>query len=522
MIITENRRIALNTAATYGRSLVSLCFGLWTSRWVLQALGKEDFGLYGVVGGLIAFVVLLNNVMANSVGRFYAFAIGEARNLSLEQGQEHVCGWFNTALTIHSVLPILLVLIGWPIGEYAIRNWLIIPTGRLDACIWVFRFSLIGAFFNMISVPYMAMFRAKQWIVELSVWSIVQTMLMFVLAYSLLSFEGDKMFVYAGFVTAITCFVLFMQIIRARMKFPECKIRLGRLMNFKQLKLLLGFGFWEVFSCFGDICRQHGTAFLINRRFDAGVNAAYGIAMQVSVHTTSLSQALLGALSPAVTSATGEGNKERSVRLGLYSSKFSSFLVAIFAIPLVLEMDEVLALWLVTPPEWTAALCRAILIALVIHKLGWGNHMLVMASGKIAGLECCLALTSLFTLPLIWVLINYGAGAVGIGYAFIVSYAALSIIRVVFSWRQVGLSIARWIMGAVLPVLCVVIVMGLSGWIIILNFKPSFIRVLTTSSVCLCCGLFTAWFVLMTAENRSCLRAIVSDVVRTLRSRSGV
>lgn len=503
MRMTENRRIVLNTFATYGRSLVSLCFGLWTSRWVLQALGKSDFGLYGVVGGLIAFVVLLNNVMANSVGRFYAYAIGETRNMSSNEAHDYVCRWFNTAFTIHGLLPVLLIAIGYPIGSYAIRHWLVIPADRLETCIWVFRLSLLGTFVNMISVPYIAMYRARQLIVELSVWGMVQTMLMFCIAYSLLGASGDRMLVYASLVTLLSGGILAIQMARARFKFPECRMRFDYMFARKYLKPLMGFGFWEVFSCFGDICRQHGTAFLINRRFDSGVNAAYGIAMQVSVQTTALSQALLGALSPAVTSSTGAGDNERALALGLASSKFSAFLVALFAVPLIIEMDEVLRLWLVTPPEWTAPLCRAILAALVCHKLGWGNHMLVMASGRIAGLECCLAITSIMTLPLIWLLVNGGFSVKGIGYAFIISYSFLSILRAFFSWRIVGLSPLRWIKEVVLPVSLIVGLTACCGNSFAKQFEPSFFRIVGTSFACLAVSLLCGWFVLLTASERA-------------------
>lgn len=519
MTLTENRRIILNTAATYGRSLVSLCFGLWTSRWVLQALGKDDFGLYGVVGGLIAFVVLLNNVMANSVGRFYAYAVGEARNMSQAEGRDHVSRWFNTALTIHGLLPALLIAIGYPVGVYAIRHWLVIPPDRFETCIWVFRFSLITAFVNMISVPYIAMYRARQLIVELSVWGMVQTVFMFCIAYTLLSVEGDRMFVYAGLVTMLSCLVLLLQMIRARMRFPECAIHASYMLKRKYLKPLLGFGFWEIFSCFGDICRQHGTAFLINRRFDSGVNAAYGIAMQVSVQTSALSQALLGALSPAVTSSAGAGNQERAISLGLKSSKFSAFLVALFAVPLIIEMDEVLRLWLVTPPEWTAAICRAILIALICHKLGWGNHMLVMASGNIAGLECCLAITSLLTLPLIWVLIQCGTGVPGIGYAFIASYFMLSVLRAFFSWRIVGLSPLRWLKRAVLPVSLVVLLMFVSGLAISRSMPASFARVVSTSFVCLIVALVSGWFLLFSASDHQRMLGVIGKSLNGLMRR---
>lgn len=519
MRLTENRRIILNTFATYGRSLVSLCFGLWTSRWVLQALGKDDFGLYGVVGGLIAFIVLLNNVMSNSVGRFYAYAIGETRNMAPDVAHDHVCRWFNTAFTVHATLPILLVVIGYPIGSYAIRRWLVIPIDRLETCLWVFRFSLIGAFVNMISVPYLAMYRAKQLIVELSVWGMVQTIFMFCIAFSLLHATGDRMLFYAGLVTLLSSAVLAIQMLRARLKFPECRIRTSYMFVSKYLKPLMGFGFWEVFSCFGDICRQHGTAFLINRRFDSGVNAAYGIAMQVSVQTTALSQALLGALSPAVTTSTGSGNKDRAVSLGLASSKFSAFLVAVFAVPLIIEMDEVLRLWLVTPPEWTATLCRAILVALICHKLGWGNHMLVMASGKIVGLECCLAMTSILTLPLIWLLINGGCNVAGIGYAFIVSYSMLSLFRAFFSWRMVGLSPQRWVREVVIPVFFVICLMGLSGWVAMKGLPQSLLRVMITSFACLLSSVVFGWCILLTATER---QHVKSFVVKEINKRRGV
>lgn len=516
MRLTENRRIVLNTLATYGRSLVSLCFGLWTSRWVLQALGKDDFGLYGVVGGLIAFVVLLNNVMANSVGRFYAYAIGEARNMPPEDAHDHICRWFNTAFTIHGLLPILLIAIGYPVGSYAIRHWLVIPSDRLETCIWVFRLSLVGAFVNMISVPYIAMYRARQLIVELSVWGMVQTVSMFCIAYSLLGASGDRMLAYASLVTFLSGSVLTIQMARARFKFPECRMRLAYMLSGKYLKPLMGFGFWEVFSCFGDICRQHGTAFLINRRFDSGVNAAYGIAMQVSVQTTALSQALLGALSPAVTSSIGAGNRERAVALGVTSSKFSAFLVALFAVPLIIEMDEVLRLWLVTPPEWTAPLCRAILAALICHKLGWGNHMLVMASGRIVGLECCLAITSIMTLPLIWLLVNGGLGVKGIGYAFIISYSFLSIIRAFFSWRIVGLSLLRWAKEVVLPVSLIVGLIVCCGTSFSRQFEPDSLRVVGTSFVCLAAAIIGGWLVLLTSSERAHVKAGIAKLVNKL------
>ena len=140
MIITENRRIFLNIIFSYGRSLLAVTGALFISRWVLMALGQVDFGLFGVVGGMVGFVQFVSTVLSISVERFYAFSIGEAKK-NIEQGLENCRKWFNTALTIHTILPLFLIIIGYPIGKWAIVNWLTIPVDRIDACLWVWRFT---------------------------------------------------------------------------------------------------------------------------------------------------------------------------------------------------------------------------------------------------------------------------------------------------------------------------------------------------------------------------------------------
>ena len=140
--MSPNRRIVLNVAATYARSLYAMVLGLFTARWALQALGRTDYGLMGLVGGLSGFVTFFNGLMASAVGRFYAVSVGKAsRNKEAEVGIEECRMWFNTALTIHTVLPFALVLVGYPIGAWAVRHFLTIPVDRIDDCILVWRFT---------------------------------------------------------------------------------------------------------------------------------------------------------------------------------------------------------------------------------------------------------------------------------------------------------------------------------------------------------------------------------------------
>ena len=111
MTISPNKRIVLNTVATYSRSIISLAFGLFTARWVLWALGQSDFGLYGVVGALLSFLTFILSVLSSSVQRFYAYAIGRGKNLSHEEGVRELSEWFNTAFSIHAMFAILIRLL---------------------------------------------------------------------------------------------------------------------------------------------------------------------------------------------------------------------------------------------------------------------------------------------------------------------------------------------------------------------------------------------------------------------------
>ncbi len=506
MEMTETRRIILNTLATYGRTVFSLVLGLFSSRWLLRGLGKEDLGLFGIVGSLIVVIGLLNSVLRIAVSRHYAFAIGEARRTYAEEGRENVLRWFNAAFFLHIALPVLLLLIGYPVGGYAIRHWLVIPSGRMAACMWIFRISVFAAFVNMSSAPFLALYEAHQLISELAFFGFLQTILTFGFVYSMLSYSGDRLVYYGVGTAVISCMVLVIQVFRAARHFEACRIRPAYFFDLERIRSLFSYASWELFSCFGDMCRSQGAVFVINRHFGLGVNAAYGIANQVSSYTSSLSSAMIGALSPAVASAEGAGDRERMLNLSFRCCKFGALMILVFCIPLILEMDEVLRLWLVTPPEWTNVFCRCILTAFVLHKLGWGQHLAISAHGKIGLYHFCIGTTSALTLFLMLALVWRGWGPASIGYGFLASFSALTLERVWFARRLVGMSIRFWLVRVVLPVVLVTGVASLSAWGVTEAMPASFLRVCLTSAVSISALCLLGWHCVLDGEEREYVR----------------
>ena len=481
--MTEANIIALNTLASYGRSLLGLCLGLFSTRWVLAALGKDDLGLFGLVGSCVVFVTLFNGIMGGTVARFYAYALGERKKMPDDDGRRLMTEWFNAAFSVHAFLPVILAVIVYPLGVYALRHWLVVPPERVVACTWAFRLVLLSACVGMASVPYVAMYRAKQMIVELSVWEAARTVAAFVCAYALLFWPHDRLVAYAAYMTLIPVGVCAAQMIRARLAFDGCVIRPGLLFSAKRLRPMMAYAFGDFFGSLGSVIRDNGTAVLVNLNFGPAANAAFGIANQVSQHTTALSNAMIGAMVPAVTTSEGEGDHAHAVRLSFRSIKFGVSLILVFCIPLMLEMDEVLRLWLVNPPEGTAMLCRCMLLAFVCLKLGWGHQLAIMAKGKVVLAQMVFGTTAASALLVAWVLIRLGMGLVAVGASFVAVFSLMTIERVAFARYLCGMPAWHWAARIVAPLIAAATLSAVAGYAVTRVMSPSLLRVCATSAV---------------------------------------
>jgi len=197
----STKRITLNVAATYTQTFVSLVIGLFCSRWVYNALGETQFGLFAVVGSLIAFIAVLNHTLISSSGRFFAFALGQQSCPGADK--DLLCKWFNTAVSVQVILPTALVVIGGPIGLYTILHLLTIPDGLRHSCVLIFGFSLIATFVQMMLSPVQALYYAKQFIFVRNIFGIVNTLLFAGEGWWLLHYDGNRLVAHAAATTGL-------------------------------------------------------------------------------------------------------------------------------------------------------------------------------------------------------------------------------------------------------------------------------------------------------------------------------
>lgn len=476
--VTENKRIALNIIATYGRSLFALVCGLFTSRWVLESLGQVDYGLFGVVGGLTMFIAFFNNLLSAGVGRFFAVSIGEC-SVNPVDGMKKTQQWFNTAFLIHLTVPAILMLIGYPLGEYAISNfWLNIPPDRLDACRWVFRFTCISCFVAMVNVPFMAMYTAKQYIAELTVYSFVTTALNICFVYYMVSNPGDWLVRYALWMCLVNAVPQVVICLRAMAIFPECKIDKSYFWNSSRVKSLMGYSGWISFGTLGALLRSQGIAILINHSFGPKVNSAMAIGNQVSGQVSTLSSAMQGAFSPAIMNAYGAGEMDKMRTLSYRACKLGTLLLLVFLLPIALELEYILKLWLKNPPQYTAGLCWCVLAMMLIDKTAIGHMIAVNASGKIAAYHVSLGGALILTLPLAYLFVKLGWGVYSVGVAMVATTAFCAWGRVWFARRLVGMSAWYWLKRVFLPLAVLILMAGGVGLAVQSVMGVSFFRLL--------------------------------------------
>ncbi len=501
--MTPNKRIFLNIVATYGRSLYAMACGLFTSRWVLMALGTVDYGLNGVIVGLTVAISFFNSILAVAVSRFYAVSVGAANAAGHDAASIEDCQrWFSVAVMLHTIVPFVMFIALYPVGIWAIHNYLVIPPDRIKACIWLFRFVCISSFIGMVNVPYSAMYSAKQLIAELTIYSVATTTANIVFVYFIATHPGDWLATYGAFTCAVGILPQVIIQIQAMRKFPECKFRLRFCRDFSRIRQLFSYAGWMAFGSFGDMVRGQGVIVLVNKMFGPAINASMTVATTVNGQVNRFAYSLIGAFQPAIANAYGAGDLPTVRAMALRMSKFALVLTAIFMIPLILEIRYVIDLWLKTKPPLVEGLCVFALIMWFIDESATGQRVAVDTSGKIAAYEVVMGFLMMVTLPVAWWFAVVWDHIYAVFAAMAVLIVCITLGRVYFARSVVGLPIRPWVFRVVLPIALISLATAAVGALPQLFCGASFLRVVATTALCECVFLPLVWLFVFDANER--------------------
>jgi O-antigen/teichoic acid export membrane protein len=284
------------------------------------------------------------------------------------------------------------------------------------------------------------------------------------------------------------------------------------LFNLDYLRNLFQFVGWKMLGISCVVLRGQGAPVLINLKFGPLVNAGYSIAYRLSIQATSLSEALTGAFQPALTSSEGKGDRNDMLAMAMQVCKFGALLVVLFVLPLTLEMDTVMKLWLGSPPDYAGPLCQWMLAMLLLDKLTAGPMLAVNAVGNIAAYELVQGSLYLLALPLMLLLFAAGIGPVAVGAALFASNAAYCAGRLLFSRRLAGFPVGRWFRTVALPFAFLTLLGVTAGWSVMQVFPPGFSRICLTTGITSLITMATGWFWLLDHKERRFVKNLLCKI----------
>ncbi|NDV47272.1 lipopolysaccharide biosynthesis protein [Paludibacter sp. 221] len=478
----SNKKIAKNTVILYLRLFVTMLVSLYTSRIVLQVLGVQDYGTYTIVGGIVALFSFLNNAMTTATQRFLNFELGK-KNLS---GATRI---FSMSLTTHVSIGIMLIILGETLGLWFLNTQINIPAERMLAANWVYQFSLLSFFVKIIRTPYQASIVAFEKFSFYAFAGIIEVALTLFVAFVLKFTQYDKLIIYGGLLFVVTVIINLTYWIYCRLKLEICHYKFfwNKSLYFE----LISFSGWSLFGSVANIGAQQGLNILVNIFYGVVVNAAMGIANQVTTAINSFVSNFQLAFNPQIVKSYAANDKEQFMSLVFRTSKYSYFLLFLISLPILLSMDYLLNIWLDNVPEYAAIFCQLMLIFCLTDAIAAPLWMSVQAIGQIRNYQLIISTIIFLNLPLSYIVLKLGYPVESVLYIRIFVNIVAFLFRIIYLQKKIQLNASQYIKDVVLrtivvSLLSVIIPLVLKNYIdnnSIIGF------ILMTVSSILCTGL---------------------------------
>lgn len=398
----NNKRIAKNTLLLYFRMLLTIVVSLYTSRVILNALGVEDYGIYNVVGGVVAMFNILSGSLSSAISRFITFELGK-------NDLEKLKVVFSSSVTIQIILSVAITIIAEIAGIWFINEKMNIAADRLIAANWVFHFSILTFAVNLISVPYNAAIVAHEKMSAFAYISILETAGKLLIAYLTIISPIDKLIFYSLLMLLVALLVRFSYTYYCKRNFEECSYHF--IWDKKLIKQMFGFAGWNFIGSSSAVLRDQGGNILLNLFFGATVNAARGIAYQVFTAIYSFATNFMTALNPQITKSYAAGNYDYMMNLVFKGSRFASYLLFMMSLPVLVNTGFILNLWLETVPEKTEIFVQLILIFALSEVICGPLLTATLATGNIRNYQLVVGGIKLLCLPVTYVLFFYNCDA---------------------------------------------------------------------------------------------------------------
>ena len=372
----NTKKIAINTIFLYARMLIVLIVSLYISRILLSALGVEDYGIYNIVGGVTALFSFMMSSMSVATQRFLNYELGKGNTHKMKS-------IFSTSIVIHFCIVFSFIILAETIGLFILKSYIAIPSGKEVTAFIVYQCTIITMCFHVMFIPYSATMIAYEKISIYASINIIDIFLKLAIALSILYIPFYKLSIYAGLLAIESCVILLIYYIYCKRKFIISTFHQKFAKDRTLFKELLSFTGWNFLGQSAMVLSNQGVNIVLNMFYGVIVNAAMGIATQVNGAVMNLVYNFQTAFRPQLTMYYAQNDEIRMKSLISFSAKISYFLIFIVSLPLILNMDFVLSIWLKNVPDYTNIFCSLILIYSLTEAITGPLFITISATGKI-------------------------------------------------------------------------------------------------------------------------------------------
>lgn len=493
----NNKRIAKNTMMLYVRMLFSMFVSLYTSRVILQTLGVEDYGIYNVVGGVVSMFSMISGSLSSAISRFMTFELGRGDKQKLKTV-------FSTSITIQVIISFIVVVLAEIIGIWFLNNKMVIPADRLEAANWIFQFSLVTFVVGLISVPYNAAIVAHERMKAFAYIGILEVMMKLGIVFSLMIAPIDKLVFYGLLLMLLSLVIRIVYGIYCKRNFEECTYCF--VMDKPLLKEIFGFAGWNSVGIIATLLKDQGVNILLNLFYGPFVNASRGIAIQVLGAVHGFANNFMAAINPQITKSYASGNYDYMMSLIFKSTRFSFYILLLFVIPILLNTEYVLKLWLGKVPDYSVVFLQLSLIFMLSEVLATPLATAQLATGKIRNYQIIVGGILMMNLPISYVLLRLGCSPESVYYTAIVISFSCEMARIYMLHKLISLSIKRFLVEVYLNVIIVFVLSAIPSLLIKSLMSSSIIGFVLHTITTILCSMVVILFVGCSKNERTYIK----------------
>lgn len=502
---SNNKRIAKNTLFLYFRTLIILVISLYTSRVILSVLGVEDYGTYNVVGGVVAMFSAVSGALSSAISRFITFELGKGDKAKLKRV-------FSMSVNIQILISLLVIIVGEIAGVWFLNYKMNIPPERLVAANWVLQCSLLTFCINLVSVPYNACIIAHEKMKAFAYVSILEAFLKLSVCYMIMVSPWDKLASYAVLLLCVAISIRMTYSIYCHRHFEESRYHY---VSDKQLmKEMTGFAGWNFYTNGAYIFNTQGINLLINIYFGVTLNAARGIANQVDHAVMQLVNSFTTAINPQITKNYASGNMESMYLLVCRGARFSYFLLFIFALPVFVETEYILSVWLKLVPPHAVNFVRLAMVASLVHILGKSGYTASMATGNIRRYVLWVASVGCLAFPFTWIAFAVGAPSESAYWVFIIVYVFVEAVRLWIMKDLLDFPILMFMNDVLIKISIVTVSAVFIPIIIVWQMEPSLIRCVFSIPLSVLSAVLCIWLFGLTSGEKELITKFIKNKVK--------